>query len=498
MILSAQPIIVVDLIGSMLMIVFSLLCFERMIRLTLIDRENILWTYLLFVCAALSIFAISRSVGHIVKQLLLMFDYPGLWAHIRPFSGSVNTLTFILVASVTVFFERVWVINRAIIGDRMALREAHQELSWLNRNLEKLVDERTEALALSEKRYRRMFELSGEMIVVTSKAGEIQAMNPAAMEQLQGGRSMGPGAPFGKLFAHEAQYRFIMETLSEKRRMGNTEVILKGNNGRGFRALLSGVADLDSGEGSTLFMLRDVEETLAMREQLATTEKLAAVGELSAGVAHEVNNPLGIILGYTQLLKRSADEKSTLKEDLSIIEKHVIGCKKVVESLLNFSRMTPPEMRACDVRRIIEEVVAISRHQASMDGIEVVTRFVEDPPIEAIYADSEKIKQVLVNLIINAVHAIDGDGEIHITAGLEDSETVFITISDTGCGMDAETRSRIFDPFFTTKPTGTGTGLGLSVSYGIIQNHGGHIEVMSLPGEGTTFTIHLPTATPAV
>ena len=171
MIFPAFPIVTVDLTGSLLMIVFSLLSFERMVRLTSLERENLLWTYLLFVCAALSIFAVSRSAGHIVKQLLFFMEIPRVWDHIRPFSGSVNTLTFILVASVTLFFERVWVINRAIIRDRKALRKAHEDLFWLNRNLETLVDERTEALAISEKRYRRMFELSADMIVVTTGQG---------------------------------------------------------------------------------------------------------------------------------------------------------------------------------------------------------------------------------------------------------------------------------------------------------------------------------------
>ena len=492
MIFPAFPIFIVDLIGSMLMIVFSLLCFERMVRLTSLERENILWTYLLFVCAALSIFAVSRSAGHIVKQLLLILEVPHLWAHIRPFSGSVNTLTFILVASVTVFFERVWVINRAIIRDRKALREAHEKLSWLNRNLEHLVDERAEALAISEEKYRRMFELSGDMIVVTSGAGLILEINPAGETLLEGNGAQTKGRSFGSLFVDESRFNLLMERITEMGRVGKTEVMLRGAHGRQFRALVSGVTDIDSRKKTTLFMVGDVEETLAMREQMATTEKLAAVGELSAGVAHEVNNPLGIILGYTQLLKRGAENGSPMKEDLSVIEKHVIGCKKVVESLLNFARSTPPEKRPCSLHKIIGEVLAFSRHQAEMDGIQVITQLADTLP--EVYADSEKIKQVLINLIINSVHAIDGKGEIHVTTGTEEEGVVFITIADTGMGMDADTRSRIFDPFFTTKPTGTGTGLGLSVSYGIVKNHGGEIDVISTLGKGTAFTIHLPTA----
>ncbi|VVS94194.1 two-component system sensor histidine kinase NtrB [Desulfoluna spongiiphila] len=487
MIVSSFPIFIVDLVGSMLMIVFSLFCFGRMVRLTTLEKENILWTYLLFVCAALSIFAVSRSAGHILKQLLLFLNFTGVWGHIRPFSGSVNTLTFILVASVTVFFERVWVINRAILRDRRALRQAHEELSWLNRNLEKLVGERTEALAVSEKKYRRMFELSEDMILVTTGKGNILALNPA------GGKRLDTGASFGDLFVDGDEFHAIMETVSGEGRIGNTEAALKGVGGRCFRALVSGVTvtDMDSRERNVLFMVRDVEETLTMREQMATTEKLAAVGELSAGVAHEVNNPLGIILGYTQLLKRSAEDESSLKEDLSVIEKHVIGCKKVVESLLNFARSGPSEKQACHLHPIIEEVLAFTRHQAEMDGIQVITEL--GPDLPEIHADAEKVKQVLINLIINAVHAIDGQGEIHVTTGSEGPETVFVTVADTGSGMDAETRSRIFDPFFTTKPTGTGTGLGLSVSYGIVKNHGGEIDVISTPGKGTAFTVHLPT-----
>lgn len=492
MILSGFPIFIVDLIGSLLMIVFSLLCFERMVRLTSLEKENILWTYLLFVCGALSIFAVSRSAGHILKQLLLFLGYAQAWGHLRPFSGSVNTLTFILVASVTVFFERVWVINRAILKDRRALRKAHEELSWLNRNLEKRVAERTEALAVSEKKYRRMFELSEDMILVTSCEGTILSLNPAGVAQLEDGPRLGPGASFGALFSDENAFGAMMEIISREGRIVNTEAILKGAGGRTFRALVSGVTDTDSREPTALFMIRDVEETLTMREKMATTEKLAAVGELSAGVAHEVNNPLGIILGYTQLLKRSAEDESTLKEDLSVIEKHVIGCKKVVESLLNFARSGPSEKQPCDLHRMIHEVLAFTRHQAEMDGVQVITELGEELP--EIYADAEKIKQVLINLIINAVHAIDQKGEIHVTTGQEEPGIVFITVADTGSGMDADTRSRIFDPFFTTKPTGTGTGLGLSVSYGIIKNHGGEIDVISTPGKGTAFTIHLPTA----
>ena len=163
MIVSYLPIQFVDFVGSFLMIIFSFLCLQYVIELRQKDRNNLIWTYLLWVSSVLAIFAISRSAGHILKQILLFSDRGPLWAAIRPYSGAVNTVMFVVVASITLFFERVWGIHQRILKDRQKLQQAHQELVFLNQNLEHLVAARTRDLEISEKKYRRIFEVSQDM-----------------------------------------------------------------------------------------------------------------------------------------------------------------------------------------------------------------------------------------------------------------------------------------------------------------------------------------------
>ena len=157
MILSSIPIRTVDLLGSVLMIVFSFLCLGLVRELRRRDRNNVIWIYLLLVCIGFASFAISRSAGHILKQILTIVGQSEVWASIGPFSGAINTFTFIFVASVTLFFERVWRIYRQIEKDRQTLQSTRDKLLYLNQNLENLVGERTEELALSEHKFRRIF-----------------------------------------------------------------------------------------------------------------------------------------------------------------------------------------------------------------------------------------------------------------------------------------------------------------------------------------------------
>ena len=170
---SLLPIWLVDVVGSIMMIVFALLSFGLSLRLKKKAPHNIIVTYLLWVCLALFVFAISRSAGHLLKQIFLLTGHHHLWSAIQPFSGAVNSFTFIVVASVTLFFERTWTIYGTILKDRQALRRAHEELLFLNQNLEALVEQRTEALVISEQKYRRIFEVSKDMILVTRTDGRI-------------------------------------------------------------------------------------------------------------------------------------------------------------------------------------------------------------------------------------------------------------------------------------------------------------------------------------
>ncbi len=236
---------------------------------------------------------------------------------------------------------------------------------------------------------------------------------------------------------------------------------------------------------------RDITQQKKVERRIQQTEKLVALGHLAAGVAHEINNPLGIMLCYTDLLKRQlADFPQGLK-DLHTIEKQTLNCKRIVTDLLQFARSEESEKRVIDLNGIVREVAGIFTHQLRKQKVGLHLDLDEEPV--DIRLDADKFKQVLVNLLMNALQAIDGPGDIRIvTRYVDEQKAALITVSDNGPGIPVEIRSRIFDPFFSTKKTGESTGLGLSVSYGIIQEHGGEIIVNSEPGQGSEFTIILP------
>jgi two-component system NtrC family sensor kinase len=225
--------------------------------------------------------------------------------------------------------------------------------------------------------------------------------------------------------------------------------------------------------------------------QLVQSEKLSAVGEFVAGVAHELNNPLAAVMGFSEMLK-DADVDEDLRRHLDLIFKSALRCRKIVQSLLSFARRHQPERKPVAVNKLIEEVLEIVAYQLKTSNVEVVCQFA--PRLPLVLADGHQIQQVVLNLINNARQAIEAhqaSGRITIRTDMQDA-VIRIAIHDNGPGISPENLSRIFDPFFTTKEVGKGTGLGLSLCYGLIREHGGSIAVTSEPGKGATFTIELP------
>ncbi len=231
---------------------------------------------------------------------------------------------------------------------------------------------------------------------------------------------------------------------------------------------------------------------------LIQTEKLAATGKLAAGVAHEINNPIGIILNRIECLEMEAAEKKVGKEimnDLKVISEHAKRVSKIVGGLLAFSRQTAQDSRLeqINVNDILEKAVILFDRIALQKGVQIEKRFYNG--LSPIMGDSQKLEQAMVNLIDNALDATDRGGRIIVESRKKFRNDYFVQIlvSDTGCGLPKENLSRIFDPFFTTKEVGKGTGLGLAVSYGIIKEHHGKIEVKSEEGKGSSFIITIPT-----
>jgi two-component system NtrC family sensor kinase len=228
------------------------------------------------------------------------------------------------------------------------------------------------------------------------------------------------------------------------------------------------------------------------QQQIMKSERLATLGQLAAGVAHEINNPLGTISIYAQMvLDDLGKDNDSCRKSLKVVMKQTNRAGKIVKDLLEFARQSKPEMKILNINDVVRKATTITTHPAELQNINLSIHLA--PELPNIRGDSDKLQQVFVNIIVNALQSMSEGGELTVGTRLtENSKFVEIEISDTGCGIPQEHLSKLFDPFFSTKTTGEGTGLGLSVSLGIVQRHNGNIDVESKVGEGSTFIIRLP------
>ncbi len=266
---------------------------------------------------------------------------------------------------------------------------------------------------------------------------------------------------------------------------------VKNNKGEIFQVNYYPIVD-DQGEVSSVIRYaREITAQKRVEQRIQQADKLVSLGQLAAGIAHEINNPLGVILCYTDLLKRQlADFPSGLK-DVATIEKHALNCQRIVADLLKLTRGQGDSRQLLPLNRTLEEVVRMLHQQLRRRRIEVEMDLATDLPLVNI--DADKIKQVYLNMLMNAQQAMDGKGLIRIRSRYRrESAMVEISFWDNGKGIAPEHIHKVFDPFFSTKDAGEGTGLGLSVSYGIVQDHEGEIAVESESGQWTRFTVRLP------
>jgi two-component system, NtrC family, sensor kinase len=242
---------------------------------------------------------------------------------------------------------------------------------------------------------------------------------------------------------------------------------------------------------SALLVGRDMTHEREMRVRLMESDRLAAVGELVAGVAHEVNNPLSSISAFAQLLLRDGTLTPSQRESIDVIRAETMRASQVVKDLLAFARRSEPQRVPIDLNGVVTRTLRMRQYQFAESSVRVEQELTPDLP--AVLGDARQLQQVCLNLITNAVQAMAtrGGGKLVLRTALTD-HTVVLDIQDTGPGISAAARAHIFEPFFTTKNEGEGTGLGLSVSYGIISAHGGKIDVIATGAEGTTFRVALP------
>jgi len=255
----------------------------------------------------------------------------------------------------------------------------------------------------------------------------------------------------------------------------------------------------ENDQALSIHVMKNISEVKRLKDQLYHSDKLASIGLLVSGVAHEINNPLTGAIAYTELLAMKVADES-IKPDLKKILDSAERCKRIVDNLLTFSRQKTPSKSLESVNSIIDRAVDLRGYWLKSSNIEVVKCY---DTVSTVYVDAQQIQQVILNMLLNAEQTIVAagirSGRITFTTRYErDNRRVVITVADNGPGIPQKIMSKIFDPFFTTKPVGVGTGLGLSISHGIIAEHGGTIRAGNVEGGGAAFTIELPTGTVAL
>jgi two-component system NtrC family sensor kinase len=319
-------------------------------------------------------------------------------------------------------------------------------------------------------------------------------------------------------FVHRLVYLPLRDLESGAQRLatGNLDQPIPVRSGDEFGKLASSFNAMTDALRNSREELRESARTLEQKVEKRTQElrraqaetmrgeKLASVGLLASGVAHELNNPLTGILTFSHLLREKMPDKSPDAEDMDLVIRETKRCAAIIKRLLDFAREKQPEKKFTDLNQIITDTVRIVEQPAHLRDIEIVLDL--DRSLPPIWIDADQIKQVIMNMVVNAQHAVEEKGNITIrtrraldprVSAAEAKPMVAISVIDTGCGIPEKNLKRIFDPFFTSKDVGRGTGLGLSVSHGIVEAHGGLIEVESRVGEGSTFRIFLPLTPPS-
>jgi len=398
-------------------------------------------------------------------------------------------------------------VYRHNVGDEI------QELAEAFDYMAMTLNERIQELSATENELSRQKELlqtvldvTPDMIAFQDRNLTYRVANKAFCSYFQLSESDIIGKTDSDIFSEyqaDQNYHEDMQILQTGQSLSKEISVRQGHTSTWFHIVKVPVYDQGVISG-LLLAARDITVIKQYQERLIHSQKMEDLGRLAGGVAHEINTPLGIILGYVQMLLDDVDSDSQMAEDLRIVEKQTKICSSIVSDLLGFSRQSSTTKGDVDIHQSIREVISLVEHTFSLNRVKIVTDF--DPNIPEIEGDKDRLKQVWMNLFNNAFDAIQSDGQIKISTKLcAHRRRVAITVADTGSGIKQEVLDKIFDPFFSTKPVGKGTGLGLSVTFGIIKDHGGRINVLSpapkeylagmetsTSGPGTVFLVELP------
>ena len=344
---------------------------------------------------------------------------------------------------------------------------------------------------------QKILNTTQSMILVLDTAGLISYANRRCFEAGYRQEEL-IGHRLGRLVenSHQEDFEAALQTTAHGQQVENLELRVKRSDGSMgyFSVSLSPSRDESNQVNSVVVVMTDITDAVLLQAKLAHTEKMATIGRLVSGVAHEVNNPLAAILGFTDLLLEDPQVPASAREELQIILRETQRTKEIVQGLLSFARQRPAQREPMQINAILRQTIRLRSYDFSSHGVEVTEEFNEN--LQMAVGDPQQLQQVFLNILNNAYDAIQesgNHGKIRIRTR-QTTDFVEVAFIDNGTGV-SETE-RIFDPFFTTKPAGKGTGLGLSICYGIVRAHGGEILCWNNEGEsGSTFVVRLPIAT---
>ncbi|MBI5590283.1 MAG: PAS domain S-box protein, partial [Deltaproteobacteria bacterium] len=350
----------------------------------------------------------------------------------------------------------------------------------------------------------RVVQSSTSAIVAADRGGRILLMNQAAEElfgyDFQNAASISVTDLYPRGMAREIMKKLRDDDYGGRGKLPVTQVNILTARGESIPVEMTGaiIYEGDNTEAATMGIYNDIRERLAVKKklrdaqsQLDQSEKMASLGRLAAGVAHEINNPLTGILMYGNLMKEKMEADHPFQSSLTCILEDAERCREIVKNLLAYSRQSSISRECFAMNSLVEESLRLIRDQSLFMKIAVCKKFSDDWML--VKADRNKMSQVVINLVMNAIDAMNRKGTLTLkTYRSDDQKKACLEVTDTGCGIPEENRSRIFDPFFTTKELGKGTGLGLSTAYGIVKDNNGDIIIKETGSGGTTFLMELP------
>lgn len=339
-------------------------------------------------------------------------------------------------------------------------------------------------------------ELIQEDVMVISTDYHISDVNDALLKKLGLKRTETIGRFCYEITHHQDRpcsgenHPCPLKTAIKTRLPGETTHIHLDRDGNEIHYSITCYPVIENGEITGVIELsRDITKDIKRQKTIMQQEKLISIGRLSAGVAHEINNPLTTIMTSAMLLLEDIEPDDPIAGELSTISKESLRCRKIVQSLLDFARQTEPMKKLININEVVTDSIFLTRKQAQFNDLTLTAKPGQGMP--KTYADKDQIQQSIINLVLNAIEATTAGGGILLTTEYnKKTSELRINVNDTGCGIPPENIDKIFDPFFTTRDNGT--GLGLAITHGIIEQHGGRMEVESIPGKGARFTIILP------